>query len=235
MHPHRSSMNSSEDPRTVRRKIPKGVPLSEVQHFESLPIGQPTLDDPNFRIHYLSRTITHSGRGHTLMGGTWNTNDTIAHLLSLYRKPLQSSSPTTSTDQSTSDPATRAEVRRFYTLGPMLNAHPDLLHGGVIACILDSTMGNAIGLSLPRNDNTFTAQLNTRYEKPVRTPGTVMARAWVKRVEDGGRKVWVEGVVEGLEEGAMPVRHASAEGLWVRAKGRRKEENQRDGQGKGKL
>ena len=87
-------------------------------------------------------------------------------------------------------------------------------------------MGNVIGLALPRNDNTFTAQLNTRYERPVRTPATVMVRAWVTRVESGGRKVWVEAVVEGGDEGGL--RHASAEGLWVRAK--RKE----DGDG-GKL
>ena len=202
------------------RQVPKGVPISVVQHFESIPLARRTLSDPNFRMYYLSRTITHGGRGHTLMGGTWNTDETIAHLLSLYRKP--SSSATSTPEQSISepqlpiDPDTRGEVRRFYTFGNGLNAHPDLLHGGVIACVLDSTMGNVIGLALPRNDNTFTAQLNTKYEKPVRTPGTIMATSWIKRVEDGGRKVWVEGVIEGGEMGE--VRHASAEGLWVRAR-----------------
>ncbi len=208
-------MSSSEDKQrqheTLHRKPPNGVPLSGVNHFSSIPLAKVTLSDPNFKLYPLSRTLTHGGRGHTLMGGTWNTDATIAHLLSLYREP-SSSNP----EQLALDTQTRAEVRRFYTFGSGLNAHPDLLHGGVIACILDSTMGNVIGLALPGNDNTFTAQLNTRYEKPVRTPGTVMARAWVKRVESGGRKVWVEGVIEGGEKGN--VRYAYAEGLWVRAK-----------------
>ena len=217
-------MSSSEDHDSHGRKLPKGVPPPEVEHFESIPLAKPTLADPNFKMYPLSRTITHSGRGHTLMGGTWNTDATIAHLLSLYRKPA-STFTNTDTQQLDSDATTRAEVRRFYTFGSGLNAHPDLLHGGVIACILDSTMGNVIGLSLPRNDNTFTAQLNTRYEKPVRTPGTVMARAWIKRVEGGGRKVWVEGVVEG-DEGT---RHASAEGLWVRTRRKEMEESGKQG------
>ena len=229
-------MDSSKDPKAPQRKIPNGVPLSDVQHFNSVPLAQPTLNDPSFRMYPLSRTVTHDGRGHTLMGGTWNTDSTIAHLLSLYRKPPPSTSSQPQGELSL-EPETRAEVRRFYTFGPGLNAHPDLLHGGVIACILDSTMGNVIGLSLPRHDNTFTAQLNTRYERPVRTPGTVMARAWIRRLEDGGRKVWVEGIVEGLEEGpggGREVRHASAEGLWVRAMGERKEEG-KGVKGKGKL
>ncbi|KAK5942186.1 hypothetical protein PMZ80_006141 [Knufia obscura] len=182
------------------------IPPEEIKHFSSISISAPTINDPAFKPMYLSRSLTHNGRGHTLMGGTWNTEQTIAHLLSFYRSE-------SSTD--------RAEVRRFYTFGSGLNAHPDLLHGGVIACVLDSTMGNVVGLAFREmgadgGASMFTAQLNTKYEKPVRTPVTVMARAWVKRIEDGGRKVWVEGVIEGGEKGELT--HARAEGLWIRAK-----------------
>ena len=62
----------------------------------------------------------------------------------------------------------------------------------------------------------FTVQLNVRFQKPVKTPGAVRTRAWIDRIEDGGRKVWVRGVVEG--DG---VTHARAEGMWlsVKAKG----------------
>lgn len=138
------------------------------------------------------------------MGATWNTSETIAHLLSFYRSQTQTE---------------RAEVRRFHTFGTGLNAHPDLLHGGVIACVLDSTMGNIATLAfrdMGGNDGAgmFTAQLNTKYEKPVKTPGTVLARAWVSKVEDGGRKVWVEAAIEGGENGEIS--HARAEGLWIR-------------------
>lgn len=200
-----------------QRDIPKSVPLAEVEHFSSNPLAQSTLADPNFHMYSMSRTITHGGKGHTLMAGTWNTDETIAHLLSFYRQP-------TAPGTAFSDVNNRAEVRRFYTFGSGLNAHPDLLHGGVIACILDSTMGNVIGFALPelaheRNGSMFTVQLNVKYEKPVRTPGTVMARSWVKKVEEGGRKVWVEGVIQGGDGGEIG--HARAEGLWVTGGGKK--------------
>jgi acyl-coenzyme A thioesterase PaaI-like protein len=113
----------------------------------------------------------------------------------------------------------RAEVRRFYTFGGDLNAHPDLLHGGVIASVLDSTLGNAIGVQFPAGAlRMFTVQLNITYKKAVPTPGTVMARSWVTKVEDGGRKVWAAGMIEG--EGGVV--HATAEGIWLKAKDKTK-------------
>ena len=73
-------------------------------------------------------------------------------------------------------------------------------------------MGNAIGQQLSDYGATFTVRLTVEYKKPVRTPGTVMARAWIVKIE--GRKVWVEGVVEDGEGNV----HAQAEGMWLRAK-----------------
>jgi acyl-coenzyme A thioesterase PaaI-like protein len=205
----------------TRKEIPRSVPDSEVQHFMNIPLAQPTLQDPNFKIYAMSRKLTHGGRGHTLMAGTFNTDNTIAHLLSFFRPPLETSNK----DTFPLDPNTRAEVRRFYTFGSGLNAHPDLLHGGIIATVLDSTLGNVIGFAIPdvvdeAKGNMFTVQLNVRYQKPVVTPGTVMVRSWLKRVEEGGRKVWVEGCIEG-ENG---VRHATGEGMWVSGIKKKKEE-----------
>jgi len=141
------------------------------------------------------------------MAGTFNSKDTIAHLLSFFRR--------SSTSSPIGDEHTRAEVRRFYAFGGGLNAHPDLLHGGVIACILDSTMGNVIGFSMPmsRKTSMFTVQLNVKYEKPVKTPGAVRTRAWISKIEDNGRKIWVNGIVEG--DGII---HAKAEGMWLSSK-----------------
>lgn len=188
--------------RMVRKRIPQDVSVEEVEHFERLPLARPTLEDPDFEIMAVSRNLTFDGRGHSLMAGTWNTHETIRHLLSLYR-------PASETN--------RGEIRRFYSFGTGLNAHPDLLHGGVMACILDSTMSNASGLALNAADTkstVVTAQLNIRYHKPVRTPGTVMARAWATKIEDGGRKVWTEAIVEGGDNGEIV--HARADGLWIR-------------------
>lgn len=186
----------------ARKSVPENVAIEELEHFEKFSLAKPTLQDPDFEIFAVSRTLTHDGRGHSLMAGTWNTPETITHLLSLY-KPASTSKV--------------GEIRRFYTFGTGLNAHPNLLHGGVMACILDSTMGNAAHFALlpaaPRA-TVVTAQLNVRYQKPVRTPGTVMIRAWATKVEDGGRKVWTEAIVVSGDKGEIV--HARAEGLWIR-------------------
>jgi acyl-coenzyme A thioesterase PaaI-like protein len=108
------------------------------------------------------------------MGRTWNTPSTIPVLVSFYRDAAGSPTPEYSGgdgdwdatamangDRSMSgsgveeaqaevdlNPATRLEVRRFYVFGHDLNAHPDLLHGGVVSCILDSGLGGAVGMAL---------------------------------------------------------------------------------------
>lgn len=193
------------------RKMPK-VPQATIDHFTAKPYARPTIEDSRYHVLSQSRTVTDGGHGHTLMGKTWNTDDTIAQLLTLYRpsianEPLVFPQPEEE----------RAEVRRFYTFGGDLNAHPDLLHGGVVATILDSSLGAAIGLSLakqPGGPPVFTVQLNITYKAPIRTPGTIMVRSWVTKVEEGGRKAWAAGVIE--SEGGVV--HALAEGMWLRPK-----------------
>ena len=188
------------------------IPMQTLQHFTTVPIAQPTLQDPTFRCLWASREVTDDGVGHTLMGKTWSTPTTIPHLASFYKRS-EGSSPL--------EPD--VEVRRFYTLGGDLNAHPNLLHGGVIGCILDSTLGAAVGIGSRGVNMTsmYTVQLNVKYEKPVRTPGTICARATVKKMQDGGRnwKVWAEGVIESLGEDGEVVVHSRAEGMWVGKKG----------------
>lgn len=198
---------------TTRNQKPDDVAQSAIDHFTAIPFLQPTLRDPDFIIISHPRETTHDGKGHTLMGKTWNSEGTIQELLNLFRYPEIKSSEFPQPE------AMRPETRRFYTLGGDLNAHPDLMHGGVIGCILDSTLGNAIGgtlryLGIGHGNSMFTVQLNITYKKPVRTPGTIMARGWVVKMEDGGRKVWAQGVIEG--EGGVV--HALAEGMWTRPK-----------------
>lgn len=86
-----------------------------------------------------------------------------------------------------------------------------------MSCLLDSSLGGAVGLAFQETAVTnpmFTVQLNVTYKKPVRTPGTILVRCWVTRVEeDGRRKAWAYGVVEG--EGRVV--HATAEGMWLSA------------------
>lgn len=74
------------------------------------------------------------------------------------------------------------------------------------------TLGSGKGMD--KDLPLYTVQLNVTYRRPVRTPGVVVVRAWVEKVEKGGRKVWAKGRVEG-KDGVV---HAEGEGLWVRGR-----------------
>lgn len=185
-----------------RDEAPYQPPSDTLAHFNAIPWCGPTLSDPDFRPYDMSRTVSDNGLGHTLMAKTWNTHDTIREILSFY-KP--------------STPTSRGEIRRFYTFGNGLNAHPSLLHGGVIATILDSTLGNVIRQEMQDEAQgpTYTAQLNVAYMIPVKTPGTIMAQGWISsKTVEGGRKIWVEGVISSEIDGKVVI-HAKAESLWV--------------------
>ena len=58
--------------------------------------------------------------------------------------------------------------------------------------------------------------MTVNFKSPVRTPGTVMVRCWLKKMENDGRKIWTEAVVESGENGEIV--HARAEGLWIKIK-----------------
>jgi uncharacterized protein (TIGR00369 family) len=184
----------------VRSIEKEQVSQKTFDHFQSIPWCAAYLRDPSFKAFYQSRFVT-SGDGHTLTGRTWNTDDTIVDLLSTYR------APTTDHNGET----LRGEVRRFYTIGKGMNAHPGLLHGGVIATLLDSTLGSAVTMANP-GETLFTAQLNVAYKRPVSTPVTILVRTWIERKD--GRKTWVKGRIEG---GAGEL-HAEGEGMWLQVK-----------------
>jgi acyl-coenzyme A thioesterase PaaI-like protein len=125
------------------------------------------------------------GKSDTLFRRTFANTDTLrAHV------PL--------TDTATGESLT------LVSLGSDLNGHEDVLHGGVIATLLDEALG--AGIDAP----CFTAYLNVAFKQPVKTPGVVLLRSRVMRRE--GRKVWMDGR---LEDGMGTVL-ASAEGLFVR-------------------
>lgn len=73
------------------------------------------------------------------------------------------------------------------TLGKAFEGAPGRAHGGVVAALIDETMGlvNAIGGVL-----TFTAQLDIKFEAPVPVDEPVVARA--RLVSHHGRKYYVE-------------------------------------------
>ncbi|KAA8899399.1 HotDog domain-containing protein [Sphaerosporella brunnea] len=96
----------------------------------------------------------------------------------------------------------------FVSLGDGMNGHPGVLHGGIVATIMDMALCIAIDESVPA----FTAWLKLGYKKPTPAPGVLMAKCWVARKE--GRKWFING---SLENGSGTV-YAEAECLYVEVK-----------------
>jgi len=103
------------------------------------------------------------------------------------------------------------ECVMLFSLGGGLNGFKDTLHGGINATLLDTLLGSAVVL---RDDGAsyMTRKLDVTYERPVKTPGVLMGRAWCEKLE--GRKMWMKGRLEDEHGRTL----TSAEGLWIRLK-----------------
>lgn len=74
------------------------------------------------------------------------------------------------------------------TVGPgHLRSH-GIVHGGVMAALLDATIGNAAASLAPPGHDLVTAQLNINFIRPVRLGETLVGRA---QVDHSGRRTAV--------------------------------------------
>lgn len=109
----------------------------------------------------------------------------------------------------------KSMVSVFY-LGPDLTGHPGIVHGGLLATILDEGLARCCFPALP-NKVGVTANLNINYRKPAPAGTFFVLRAKTTKVE--GRKAFVEGHIETLEEeGKEPVVLVEATALFVEPK-----------------
>lgn len=98
-------------------------------------------------------------------------------------------------------------------LGTDMCGHPGIVHGGLLATMLDEGLARCCFGALPHNVG-VTAKLEINYRRPVHAGTYVVLRAQTVRVE--GRKAWVEGQLETLvDEGQEPVVLAQATALFV--------------------
>ena len=99
-------------------------------------------------------------------------------------------------------------------LGTDVCGYPGYVHGGLLATILDETLGRCCFAVLP-NKIGMTASLNLTYKKPTLAGQYVVIRAKVTKTE--GRKAWVEGHIETLpkEEDEEPVVLVEANALFI--------------------
>lgn len=100
-------------------------------------------------------------------------------------------------------------------LGTALCGHPGIVHGGLLATLLDEGTARCCFPALP-NKVAVTASLKVEYKKPVLAGQVVVLRAITTKVE--GRKAWVKGWLETLvdeSKGEKPVILTEAEALFI--------------------
>lgn len=97
-----------------------------------------------------------------------------------------------------------------------LCGHVGIVHGGMLATILDEGLGRCSFASLP-NHIGVTASLTVNYRKPVPAGSYVVLKAETTKAE--GRKVWVKGRIELLNQDETPgTVLAEAEALFIEPK-----------------
>lgn len=152
-----------------------------------------------------SRTSKKSGED-TLFGEILKTPRTIRSCLSFYIKPSQ-------------EQERIEEVNTLMTIGDGVNGHPGIMHGGIVAAIIDEgmgilqscnferqhfaavRMGKAEGELPPAGYSFFTAELKIQYKKPVMTSAPLVVTAKYIKREKG--KEWIYAEIKqrvGVEE-----------------------------------
>jgi acyl-coenzyme A thioesterase PaaI-like protein len=170
-------------------------------HFKSIPWCSQLLQDPDFAVTPTFSRQPKKSTEDSLIAETFQTDDTIKACLSIYRTPA---------------PGTNwiSEVRTFMTLGTGMNGGVLLLHGGIIATLMDDVIGTLLTVNkdsnaIPLTHKTVTASMNTSYVRPVPTPGTILVVARCREVK--GRKFYMEADVRDGDGVVL----AKADSLWI--------------------
>ncbi|KAE8442340.1 hypothetical protein EG329_003473 [Mollisiaceae sp. DMI_Dod_QoI] len=168
--------------------------------FSDTPWAIKLFEDPTLKPFVNDSRIVKSHTGDTFCARTLATEDTIAAWQSFYRLPSTPSSATQSSSSSSSPTSTSSssdknvEILSILKLGSGVNGHRDICHGGFVSLLLDEVLGSIAESQRVGDQSTMTAYLKVDYKAPVRTPGTVLCRAWLEKRE--GRKMWIKGTVE---------------------------------------
>ncbi|KUJ13660.1 thioesterase superfamily protein, partial [Mollisia scopiformis] len=178
----------------------------DLPHFRSIPWCMSILSGPAFII---TPTFSRQFKANTedsLFATTFQTPSTISHCLSLHSHPLP-------------DSQWIPEVRSLMTLGLGMNGGPAMLHGGVIATLMDDVIGTLLTVNKnhstgdPLSVNTVTAYMNVKYLRPIATPQTVLVIAKSRGTLDAKRKKFLMDAEIRDGEGTVL---AKADSLWIR-------------------
>ena len=180
-------------------------------YFRSLPWCASLMKRPGYKARPFQSRTTKDRQEDSFFGDALRSDEAITAAVAyegIPRRPNPSDAA-----QTTAIPI--SSLFTLFAIGTGLNGHPNTLHGGMVACLFDETMGMLIGSNqaleppaVPRI-STSTAYLNTTYLKRVPTPVVLRVTAWLVKYE--GRKVFIDAAMED-ETG---VRLAKCEALFV--------------------
>lgn len=171
------------------------------QHIDNISLAQTLRSDPNMIESRPHLKIPPTIRAHSLTGGTLAGPGMIAV------------PPYVWTEKD------GKELVSIFYLGDNVSGHPGIVHGGLLATMLDEGLARCCFPALP-NKAGVTARLQVNYLKPTKTNQYLLLKARTTRVE--GRKAVVEGHIQAVpEEGSdqEPEVLATAEALFVEPKG----------------
>lgn len=203
--------------RTYRELI-STLPVSQedVDFFAKLPFARPYLDksSPYRPVPFVTR-YDKGDSSDKFFNNTINSNDTVPRVLALMRKEYPLQSPATNNEES-DQPKGPEEPHfiAFCQLESGVNGYINTTHGGVLAALLDETLGLCAEtyrvFVSDEQENLLTARLEVNYHSPVPTPSAIVIKTWVKRKED--RKWFLEAHILD-QEGLMK---ATAKSLYIR-------------------
>jgi acyl-coenzyme A thioesterase PaaI-like protein len=173
-------------------------------HFESILWCSQIINDPDFIITPTFSRQPKPDTEDSLTAETLKRNEAIRACLSVYRRPLQGMTWIN-------------EVRSLMTLGTGMNGGPFILHGGIVAVLIDDVIGTLMTVNqdqelMPLSSGAVTAYLNVQFLNPVQTPQTVLVVARSREIK--GRKFYMEAEIRDSDGNVL----AKADSLWIRVK-----------------
>ncbi|KAF2239775.1 thioesterase superfamily protein [Viridothelium virens] len=155
---------------------------ADLQHLQTIAWCRRLIEDPNMTVFpFTSRNLKLDSED-TFFNKTLNTEDTIKHAVCLHRKATPGAQYV-------------EEVLSLMTLGGLLNGQPHIIHGGMLATILDEVSGFLFVVNkdlgkAPGRGYSVTAYLNVSFLKAVASQQTILVAARLTNVT--GKKRFVD-------------------------------------------
>ncbi|KAJ5218103.1 uncharacterized protein N7498_000202 [Penicillium cinerascens] len=202
---------------TYRELISK-LPVSQedVDFFAKMPFARPYLDKSSSYepVPFVTR-YDKGDLSDKFFNKAINSKDTVPRVLAFMRKEYSLQSPPA--DNEGSDQSQGLEEPHFVAFCQLesgVSGYINTTHGGVLAALLDETLGLCAEtyrvFVSEEQEHLLTARLEVSYHSPVPTPSVIVIKTWVKRKED--RKWFLEAHILD-HEGSLKV---TAKSLYIR-------------------